>query len=154
MERKQLLLRIDPTVHDAVARWAADEFRSLNAHIRDAAAPGSGRRGPDALAKQARCPNAAGPHPQLPTSGRLSLSRDLGRLSVPRSRDDGMRTDSSAQAAAARRQASCTAERVAQSGVASSTSVPKGSRMKAHRCPCGLSAGSASGMQPAASAWV
>lgn len=32
-ERKQLLLRIDPTVHDALARWAADEFRSLNAQI-------------------------------------------------------------------------------------------------------------------------
>jgi hypothetical protein len=32
-DRKQVLLRIDPTVHDALARWAADEFRSLNAHI-------------------------------------------------------------------------------------------------------------------------
>jgi hypothetical protein len=31
-ERKQVLLRIDPEVHDALARWAADEFRSLNAH--------------------------------------------------------------------------------------------------------------------------
>jgi hypothetical protein len=32
-DRKQVLLRMDPTVHDALARWAADEFRSLNAHI-------------------------------------------------------------------------------------------------------------------------
>ncbi len=32
-ERKQVLLRIDPMVHDALARWAADEFRSLNAHV-------------------------------------------------------------------------------------------------------------------------
>jgi hypothetical protein len=32
-ERKQLLLRIDPTVHDALMRWANDEFRSLNAQI-------------------------------------------------------------------------------------------------------------------------
>jgi hypothetical protein len=32
-ERKQVLLRIDPAVHDALARWAADEFRSLNAHV-------------------------------------------------------------------------------------------------------------------------
>ncbi len=32
-ERKQLLLRMDPAVHDALARWAADEFRSLNAQI-------------------------------------------------------------------------------------------------------------------------
>jgi hypothetical protein len=32
-ERKQVLLRIDPEVHDALTRWAADEFRSLNAHV-------------------------------------------------------------------------------------------------------------------------
>ena len=32
-ERKQVLLRIDPDVHDALARWAAAEFRSLNAHV-------------------------------------------------------------------------------------------------------------------------
>ena len=32
-DRKQVLLRIDPAVHDALARWAGDEFRSLNAQI-------------------------------------------------------------------------------------------------------------------------
>ena len=32
-DRKQLLLRLDPAVHDAVARWAADELRSTNAQI-------------------------------------------------------------------------------------------------------------------------
>jgi hypothetical protein len=32
-DRKQVLLRIDPAVHDALAKWAADEFRSVNAHI-------------------------------------------------------------------------------------------------------------------------
>ncbi len=32
-ERKSLLLRLDPAVHDAVARWAADELRSTNAQI-------------------------------------------------------------------------------------------------------------------------
>ena len=32
-DRKHILLRIDPAVHDALARWAADEFRSLNAQI-------------------------------------------------------------------------------------------------------------------------
>lgn len=32
-ERKQVPLRLDPAVHDALARWAADELRSLNAHI-------------------------------------------------------------------------------------------------------------------------
>jgi len=31
--RKQVPLRLDPAVHDALARWAADEFRSLNAHV-------------------------------------------------------------------------------------------------------------------------
>ena len=32
-ERKQIPLRLDPAVHDALARWAADELRSVNAHI-------------------------------------------------------------------------------------------------------------------------
>ena len=32
-ERKKLLLRLDPQVHDAVARWAADDLRSVNAQI-------------------------------------------------------------------------------------------------------------------------
>jgi len=32
-ERKQIPLRLDPAVHDALARWAADELRSLNAQI-------------------------------------------------------------------------------------------------------------------------
>ena len=32
-ERKQLLLRIDPAVHDALSRWANDDLRSLNAQI-------------------------------------------------------------------------------------------------------------------------
>ncbi len=32
-ERKQIPLRIDPAVHDALARWAADELRSLNAQV-------------------------------------------------------------------------------------------------------------------------
>lgn len=32
-ERKPFLLRLDPAVHDALQRWAADELRSLNAQI-------------------------------------------------------------------------------------------------------------------------
>lgn len=32
-ERKKILLRLDPVVHDALARWAADELRSTNAEI-------------------------------------------------------------------------------------------------------------------------
>ncbi len=32
-ERKGVLLRLDPAVHDALARWASDELRSTNAQI-------------------------------------------------------------------------------------------------------------------------
>ncbi|MER0243560.1 hypothetical protein AAHZ94_16370 [Streptomyces sp. HSW2009] len=32
-QRKQMLLRLDPAVHDALARWAGDELRSANAHV-------------------------------------------------------------------------------------------------------------------------
>ncbi|GAB7183326.1 uncharacterized conserved protein [Kitasatospora sp. Ki12] len=32
-ERKKILLRLDPSVHDALARWAADDLRSTNAQI-------------------------------------------------------------------------------------------------------------------------
>lgn len=32
-ERKKLLLRLDPRVYDAIARWAADDLRSVNAQI-------------------------------------------------------------------------------------------------------------------------
>jgi hypothetical protein len=32
-ERKAVLLRLDPAIHDALARWASDELRSVNAQI-------------------------------------------------------------------------------------------------------------------------
>lgn len=32
-DRRQVLLRIDPAIHDALTRWANDEFRSLNGQI-------------------------------------------------------------------------------------------------------------------------
>ncbi len=32
-ERKAVLLRLDPAVHAALARWAADEVRSVNGQI-------------------------------------------------------------------------------------------------------------------------
>ncbi|OOC53759.1 MULTISPECIES: hypothetical protein [Nocardiopsis] len=32
-ERKKVLLRLDPAVHDALARWAGQELRSTNAQI-------------------------------------------------------------------------------------------------------------------------
>jgi hypothetical protein len=33
VERKKILLRLDPAVHDALARWATDDLRSTNAQI-------------------------------------------------------------------------------------------------------------------------
>ena len=32
-ERKAVLLRLDPAVHEALAHWAADDLRSLNGHV-------------------------------------------------------------------------------------------------------------------------
>ncbi|MEU4542128.1 toxin-antitoxin system HicB family antitoxin [Nonomuraea dietziae] len=32
-EKKRLLLRLDPAVHEAIAKWAADDLRSVNAQI-------------------------------------------------------------------------------------------------------------------------
>jgi hypothetical protein len=32
-DRRQVLLRLDPAVHDALTRWADDELRSLNAQV-------------------------------------------------------------------------------------------------------------------------
>lgn len=52
-ERKAVLLRMDPAVHDALARWAADDLRSLNAHVELLL-----RR---ALADAGRSPRDAGP---------------------------------------------------------------------------------------------
>jgi hypothetical protein len=54
--RKQVLLRIDPAVHDAMSRWANDEFRSLNAQIEMLL-----RR---ALSDAGRMPRQAGPIPK------------------------------------------------------------------------------------------
>ncbi len=55
-ERKKVLLRLDPAVHDAIARWAADELRSTNAQIEFLL-----RR---ALAEAGRLPSAAQPIPR------------------------------------------------------------------------------------------
>lgn len=58
-ERRQVLLRLDPAVHDALTRWANDELRSVNAQIEMAL-----RR---ALADAGRLPRDAKP---LPRRGR------------------------------------------------------------------------------------
>ena len=58
-ERKNVLLRLDPAVYDALARWAADELRSSNAQIEFLL-----RR---ALAEAGRLPDNAG---RMPRRGR------------------------------------------------------------------------------------
>jgi len=58
-ERRQVLLRVDPAVHDALTRWANDEFRSVNAQMEMLL-----RR---ALSEAGRMPKNAAP---LPARGR------------------------------------------------------------------------------------
>jgi hypothetical protein len=53
------LLRVDPAVHDALTRWATDEFRSVNAHVEMLLRK--------ALADAGRMPKRAAP---LPKRGR------------------------------------------------------------------------------------
>jgi hypothetical protein len=62
-ERKSVLLRLDPAVHEALTRWAADDLRSVNAHIELLLR--------QALAKAGRAPSDAGP---LPRRGRPPAS--------------------------------------------------------------------------------
>lgn len=64
-ERRQVLLRVDPAVHDALIRWANDEFRSLNAQVEVLL-----RR---ALAEAGRMPKHARP---LPKRGRPRTRQD------------------------------------------------------------------------------
>ncbi|MFI9099560.1 hypothetical protein ACIGXA_03475 [Streptomyces fildesensis] len=63
--RKQVLLRLDPAVHDAIATWAATELRSTNAQIEFLL-----RR---ALAEAGRLPGAAEP---IPRRGRPARSAE------------------------------------------------------------------------------
>ena len=63
--RRQVLLRVDPAVHDALMRWANDEFRSLNAQAEMLL-----RR---ALTDAGRMPKQAAP---LPKRGRPRTASD------------------------------------------------------------------------------
>ncbi|WP_407703599.1 hypothetical protein [Streptomyces triticagri] len=54
--RKQVLLRLDPQVYEALARWAGDELRSANAQIEFLL-----RR---SLKEAGRLPGSAGPIPR------------------------------------------------------------------------------------------
>ncbi len=66
--RKQVLLRLDPLIHDALARWADDELRSANAQIEfllRKALSEAGRlpRGAGAIPRRGRPPKAQEPEP-------------------------------------------------------------------------------------------
>lgn len=67
-ERKQVLLRLDPAVYDALARWASDELRSANAQIEFLL-----RR---ALAEGGRLPGNARP---IPRRGRPPKAQQSGK---------------------------------------------------------------------------
>ncbi len=60
-----MLLRLDPLVYEALARWAGDELRSANAQIEFLL-----RR---ALGEAGRLPGGAGP---MPRRGRPPLSEE------------------------------------------------------------------------------
>ncbi|MEV4441176.1 hypothetical protein AB0K09_19575 [Streptomyces sp. NPDC049577] len=60
-QRKQVLLRLDPLVHDALARWAGEELRSTNAQIefllrRALSEAGRLPQGAEAIRKRGRPP--------------------------------------------------------------------------------------------------
>lgn len=67
--RKQVLLRLDPQVYDALARWAGDELRSANAQIefllrRALSEAGRLPAGPGPLPRRGRPPKSgSGPGP-------------------------------------------------------------------------------------------
>jgi len=64
--RRQVLLRLDPAVHDALMRCANDEFRSLNAQVEMLLR--------QALADAGRMPKRASP---LPKRGRPRAGDEL-----------------------------------------------------------------------------
>lgn len=75
-ERKSLLLRLDPAVHDALQRWANDELRSTNAQLEMVLR--------DALRKAGRLPKNVQP---IRRPGRPKLEGDDSRKSIDQSAD-------------------------------------------------------------------
>ena len=66
-ERRQVLLRLDPAIHDALARWASDELRSVNAQVdlllrRALTEAGRMPRAAGAPPRRGRPPRAEEPH--------------------------------------------------------------------------------------------
>ena len=86
-ERKSLLLRLDPQVHDALARWANDELRSTNAQIefllrRALADAGRAPRTPARPARRGRPPRLPAP-PDTPPGRSSAPDIPPGRFSAP-----------------------------------------------------------------------
>lgn len=81
-ERKSILLRLDPAVYDALAKWAGDDLRSTTAHIELLL-----RR---ALADAGRMPRNAG---GLPRRGRPPKEREDGEETEPTPEADGADED-------------------------------------------------------------
>lgn len=65
-ERKKLLLRLDPQVYEAVARWAADDLRSVNAQIEYALRLALKNSGREPRAARAADPSGASYRPDDP----------------------------------------------------------------------------------------
>ena len=63
--RKQVPLRIPPELYDAYERWAADEFRSVNAQIEAAMVEAARRAG--RLGRAAPTPGSTASNPQPDT---------------------------------------------------------------------------------------
>jgi hypothetical protein len=84
-ERKKLLLRLDPQVYDAVARWAADDLRSVNAQIEYAL-----RLALRTVARSPKPPTDPDPstEPTLPTEPEASTGTETSDGSGPSTTSD------------------------------------------------------------------
>ncbi len=84
--RKPFLLRLDPSVHDALASWAADEFRSVNGQIefllRDALRRG-GRKVVARADDEPAIASDAEPQPEAPAAGHAG-ARGTSNSAAPR----------------------------------------------------------------------
>ncbi|MCD9594737.1 MULTISPECIES: type II toxin-antitoxin system antitoxin [Streptomyces] len=79
-----MLLRLDPAVHDALARWADDELRSANAQIEFLLRK--------ALADAGRLPGAARPIPRRGRPPRRPAEGAAEGAGHPEGPEDGSRT--------------------------------------------------------------
>ena len=83
-ERKGVLLRLDPAVHDALSKWANDELRSTNAQIEFLLR--------HALADACRLPRHAGPMRRRGRPPAGGLADDTPGTSTPGTSTPGTST--------------------------------------------------------------